>query len=140
MGKARGEGSRYFVIYSDVLKPLDFGGWPIERAFKVLLEQCRYVALWDVKQTATLEFRHKDGPHKHLPVGVISPVEHARTFSAEVLRGNNGEDAARRNIMLQVLRAGLNGWRGETRERFSSLHGIADDRRRYPERYPPNSE
>ena len=70
MGKARGEGARKFVVYSDPLKPLDFGGWPIEQAFDALLKQCGYAADWDVTEIAVLRLRHADGPHKGVPVGV----------------------------------------------------------------------
>ena len=131
MGKARGEGARKFVVYSDPLKPLDFGGWPIEQAFDALLKQCGYAADWDVTEIAVLRLRHADGPHKGVPVGVLSSVDHPRAFSAEIMRGNNGEEMARRHIMGQVLSMGLNGWRGDTRDRFSNIHSLAEDRRRH---------
>jgi hypothetical protein len=140
MGKARGEGSRYFVIYSDPLRPLDSMGWPIEQAFGALLEQCGYAASWDVKQTATLSFRHVSGPHEKFPVGLFALVDHPHTFSADIIRGNNGENMARQNIMHQVLRVGLNGWRGATRENFSHIRGIAERRLRNPELFPPKSD
>jgi len=132
MGKARGEGSRYYVVYSDPLKPLDYHGWPVERAFDVLLEQCGYAASWDVKQTATLKFLHLDGPYKNIPVGVLASVDYPKIFSAEILRGGHGEEMARENIMREVLGAGLNGWREETRDRFTIIHSIAEHRRRNP--------
>jgi hypothetical protein len=140
MGKARGEGSRYFVIYSDPLKPLDSRGWPIEQAFDALLKQCGYAADWEVTQSAVLRLRHAEGPNKGIPVGVLSPVDHPRAFNAEIMRGNNGEEMARQNIMVQVLRTGLNGWRGDTRDGFSIKHGLAEQRRRYPERFPPDDQ
>jgi len=133
MGKARGEGSRHFVIYCDPLKPLDGMGWPIEQAFAALLEQCGYAAEWDVKQTAVLSFRHLDGPHKGVLAGVMAPVAHPQSFSAEILRGNNGEETARQHVMRTVLDAGLNGWRGDTRDRYSTIRSIAEQRRRSPE-------
>lgn len=133
MGKARGSGSRHFVVYSDPSKPLDFWGWPLEQAFGALLAQRGYAAVWEVKQTATLTFRHLDGPLKSVPVGALAPVDHPNTFSADMMRGNNAEDMARANIMLQVLREGLKGWRGETRERFSITRCLAEQRLRNPE-------
>jgi hypothetical protein len=140
MGKARGEGSRHFVIYSDPLQPLNSLGWPIEEAFGALLRQCGYAADWEVKQTAVLKFRHLDGPQKGVIAGVLAPVDHPKSFSAEIMRGNNGEGFARQHVMLEVLRAGLNGWRGETRERFSTIRGIADQRLRNPELFSSKSD
>jgi hypothetical protein len=135
MGKARGESSRYYIVYSDPLNPLDFHGWPVERAFDVLLEQCGYAASWDVKQTATLNFLHLDGPYKNIPVGILASVDHPKMFSAEIKRGGHGEEMARENIMREVLRTGMNGWRGETRDRFTIIHGIAEHRKRNSERF-----
>jgi hypothetical protein len=140
MTKARGDGYRHYVIYSDPMQPLDSRGWPIEQAFDALLVQCEYAAIWEVKQTAVLNFRHLSGPNKNIPVGVLTPVDHPRTFSAEIMRGNCGEELARKHVMVEVLRAGLNGWRGETRDTFSLIRNLAEQRLRNPERFPPKSD
>lgn len=137
--KARGEGSRYFVIYSDPLKPLDSHGWPIEEAFGALLAQCGYAADWQVSEVATLTLKHADGPHKGIPVGCLTRVDHPREFKADIMRGNNGFEVAQQHIMGQVLETGMKGWRGVTRDRFGNLRSLAEQRRRFPERFPPDA-
>jgi hypothetical protein len=139
MGRsARGEGSRYYVVYSDPLKPLDFHGWPVTEAFDVLLKQCGYVPDWGETAAATLQFRHADGPNKGIHVGIFGKVDHPREFTAEIRRGNHGVDFARENIMAQVLHTGLEGWRGETRDSFTITHGLAEQRLRNPEFFGPD--
>jgi hypothetical protein len=46
------------------------------------------------------------------------------------MRGGNGLNFARQRIMREVLRTGLNGWHGETRENFCVNRGMAEHRRR----------
>jgi hypothetical protein len=133
MSKARGEGGRYFVVYSDPLEPLNFGGLPLAQAFDAMLKQCGYEADWGETATATLQFRHVDGPHKGLHIGIFGTVDHPREFAAEIRLGNHGMEFAREIIMAEVLRTGLNGWRGETRDNFSTTHGIAKYRKWNPD-------
>src|ERR1700733_7551840 len=139
MGRsARGEVSRFYIVYSNPLKPLDFGGWPVEQAFDVLLKQCGYVPDWGEKTAATLQFRHADGPNKGIHVGISGKIDHPREFTAEIRRGNHGVDFAHENIMAQVLHTGLMGWGGDTRVIFKIKHSMAEQRRDNPELFEPD--
>jgi hypothetical protein len=59
--KARGEDKRLWVVYSDVLEPLDYGDWPIEVAFSKLLKHVGYEPVWSQAMAETLELNYVGG-------------------------------------------------------------------------------
>jgi hypothetical protein len=140
MGRARGEDNRLWVVYSDILEPLDLGGWPLEEAFSHLLKHIGFEPVWSQATAATLELRYVGGSKvKSPPLGTHSTPSNP-TFSAVLDRSANAEWFARNRIMAQVLSEGLYGLRGQIKYQFNLDWQMADQRRRNPELFRPKEE
>ena len=140
MGRARGEDNRLWVIYSDILEPLDFGGWPLEEAFSNLLKHVGFEPVWSQATAATLELRYVGGGKVKSPPLYVHSTPSNPTFSALLDRGANAEWFARNRMMTEVLSKGLYGWRGQIRYQFNLDRHMADQRRRNPGLFRPKEE
>jgi hypothetical protein len=137
MGRARGEDNRLWVVYSDILEPLDFGGWPPEEAFSNLLKHVGFEPVWAQATAATLELRYVGGSKVKSPPLDAHSTPSNLTFSAVLDRGANAEWFAHNKMMAEALSKGLYGWRGQIRYQYNLDRSVADQCRRNPKLFPP---